>query len=92
MKYKDGSRIIIYKKKKFQRKYDSKEILQLLKYPKDFSMEKKFIRGSIILLNKMVIKIIMVKTDNQSDGSWLLKQLIIILNEKIIKYETPIFA
>ncbi len=89
----DRSKSIIYKKSNFQKELSQKELLYLIKYPKSFYKEQKFVKDTLKFLNELGVSVLLGEI-NQNKGAafWSPEKQIIKIDSKTINSGTLIFA
>tara|TARA_Y100001970_G_C14071994_1_gene769951 strand:+ start:442 stop:1155 length:714 start_codon:yes stop_codon:yes gene_type:complete len=88
----NGTKSILYKKNEFEKNLNEKELLNLIKNPKSFKIEKLFIKDSIEILKKLGIKLVLIKESEDVAATWNPSEKKIVINTNIIRLGTRIFA
>jgi len=89
----DSSKSIIYKKSNFQKELSQKELIYLIKNPRNFYREQNFVEESLKYLNHLGISVLLLElNDEKGSAYWLPEKQIIKIDSKTLKSGTLTFA
>ena len=89
----DSSKSIIYKKSNFQKELSQKELIYLIKNPRNFYQEQLFVEESLKFLNRLGISVFLLELhDEKGSAYWLPKKQIIKIDSKTLNAGTLTFA
>ena len=91
--YPDSSKSIIYKKSNFQKELSQKELIYLIKNPRNFYQEQNFVEESLKFLNNLGISVFLLElNDEKGSAYWLPEKQIIKIDSKTLNAGTLTFA
>ena len=89
----DSSKSIIYKKSNFQKELSQKELIYLIKNPRNFHQEQNFVEESLKFLNHLGISVFLLEfNDEKGSAYWLPEKQIIKIDSKTLNAVTLTFA
>ena len=89
----DGSKSIIYKKSNFQKKLSQKELIYLIKNPRNFYQEQNFVEEALKFLNQLGISVFFSElNDKKGSAYWLPEKQIIKIDSKTLNAGSLTFA
>ena len=89
----DSSKSIIYKKSNFQKELSQKELIFLIKNPRNFYKEQNFVEESLKYLNSLGISVFLLELNNEKGSAyWLPEKQIIKIDSKTLNAGTLTFA
>ena len=89
----DSSKSIIYKKSNFQKELSQKELIYLIKNPRNFYQEQKFVEEALKFLNQLGISVFLLElNDKKGSAYWLPEKKIIKIDRKSLNAGTLTFA
>ena len=89
----DSSKSIIYKKSNFQKELSQKELVYLIKNPRNFYQEQKFIKNALKILNQLGISVFLLElNDEKGSAYWLPEKQIIKIDSKTLNAGSLTFA
>ena len=89
----DSSKSIIYKKSNFQKELSQKELIYLIKNPRNFYQEQNFVEESLKFLNQLGISIFLLDlNDKKGSAYWSPEKQIIKIDSKTLNAGTLTFA
>ena len=89
----DSSKSIIYKKSNFQKELSQKELIYLIKNPRNFYQEQKFVEEALKFLNQLGISVFLLElNDKKGSAYWLPEKKIIKIDRKTLNAGTLTFA
>ena len=89
----DSSKSIIYKKSNFQKELSQKELIYLIKNPRNFYKEQNFVEESLKFLNSLGISVFLLELNNEKGSAyWLPEKQIIKIDSKTLNAGTLTFA
>ena len=89
----DGSKSIIYKKSNFQKELSKKELLYLIKSPRNFNKEQNFVENSLKFLNQLGVSVFLLElNDEKGSAYWLPEKKIIKIDSKTLNAGSLTFA
>ena len=89
----DSSKSITYKKSNFQRELSKKELINLIKNPRNFYQEQNFVKDSLKFLNQLGISLFLVDLENKKGSAyWLPEKKIIRIDSKTLNAGSFTFA
>ena len=89
----DGSKSIIYKKSNFQKELSKKELLYLIKSPRNFNKEQNFVENSLKFLNQLGVSVFLLElNDEKGSAYWLPEKQIIKIDSKTLNAGSLTFA
>ena len=89
----DSSKSIIYKKSNFQKKLSQKELIYLIKNPRNFYQEQNFVEEALKFLNQLGISVFFSElNDKKGSAYWLPEKQIIKIDSKTLNAGTLTFA
>ena len=89
----DSSKSIIYKKSNFQKELSQKELIYLIKNPRNFYQEQNFVEESLKFLNQLGISVFFSElNDKKGSAYWLPEKQIIKIDSKTLNAGTLTFA
>ena len=89
----DSSKSIIYKKSNFQKKLSQKELIYLIKNPRNFYQEQNFVEEALKFLNQLGISVFLSElNDKKVSAYWLPEKQIIKIDSKTLNAGSLTFA
>ena len=89
----DNSKSIIYKKSNFEKKLSQKELIYLIKNPRNFYQEQNFVEEALKFLNQLGISVFLSElNDKKVSAYWLPEKQIIKIDSKTLNAGTLTFA
>ena len=89
----DSSKSIIYKKSNFQKELSQKELIFLIKNPRNFYKEQNFVEESLKFLSSLGISVFLLELDNEKGSAyWLPEKQIIKIDSKTLNAGSLTFA
>ena len=89
----DSSKSIIYKKSNFQKELSQKELIYLIKNPRNFYQEQNFVEESLKFLNHLGISVFLLElNDEKGSAYWLPEKQIIRIDSRTLNAGTLTFA
>ena len=89
----DSSKSIIYKKSNFQKELSQKELIYLIKNPRNFYQEQNFVEEALKFLNQLGISVFLLElNDKKGSAYWLPEKKIIKIDRKSLNAGTLTFA
>ena len=89
----NSSKSIIYKKSNFEKELSQKELIYLIKNPRNFDQELNFIEEALKFLNKLGISVFLLEFNNEKGSAyWLPEKQIIKIDSKTLNAGTLTFA
>ena len=89
----NSSKSIIYKKSNFEKELSQKELIYLIKNPRNFDQELIFIEEALKFLNKLGISVFLLELNNEKGSAyWLPEKQIIKIDNKTLNAGTLTFA
>ena len=89
----DNSKSIIYKKTNFQMELSQKDLIYLIKNPRNFYQEQNFVEESLKFLNNLGISVFLLElNDEKGSAYWLPEKQIIKIDSKTLNEGTLTFA
>ena len=89
----NSSKSIIYKKSNFEKELSQKELIYLIKNPRNFDQELIFIEEALKLLNKLGISVFLLELNNEKGSAyWLPEKQIIKIDSKTLNAGSLTFA
>ena len=91
--YPDSSKSIIYKKSNFQKELSQKELIYLIKNPRNFYQEQNFVEEALKFLNQLGISVFFSElNDKKGSAYWLPEKQIIKIDSKTLNAGSLTFA
>ena len=89
----DSSKSIIYKKSNFQKELSQKELIYLIKNPRNFYQEQNFVEEALKFLNQLGISVFLLElNDKKGSAYWLPEKQIIKIDSKTLNAGSLTFA
>ena len=89
----DNSKSIIYKKSNFQKELSQKELIYLIKNPRNFYQEQNFVEEALKFLNQLGISVFFSElNDKKGSAYWLPEKQIIKIDSKTLNAGSLTFA
>ena len=89
----DSSKSIIYKKSNFQKELSQKELMYLIKNPRNFNREQNFVKEALNILNHLGVLVFLLDLkDEKGSAYWLPEKQIIKIDIKTLNAGSLTFA
>ena len=89
----DNSKSITYKKSNFQKELSQKQLIYLIKNPRNFYQEQNFVEEALKFLNQLGISVVLSELyDEKGSAYWLPEKQIIKIDSETLNAGTLTFA
>ena len=89
----NSSKSIIYKKSNFEKELSQKELIYLIKNPRNFYQEQNFVEEALKFLNQLGISVFLLElNDKKGSAYWLPEKQIIKIDSKTLNAGSLTFA